>query len=324
MSLHTALPRSALTLIALTPFAAMTQSHTQAHDHPAAPPAAAMDHSTMDHSTMDHSSMVHSAMDHSGTADEQGDNATKAAHRPPAPAQPRVPIPIVTDADRAAAFPSIRHDAMQHALSLHSLLRVDRLEHGESRHGSSHAWEASGWIGDDINRLWLRSEGERSGERTGTADVELLYGRSISPWWDVVAGIKQDVGTGPSRSWAALGIQGLAPYKFETAATLYLGSGGQVMAKAEVEYEVLLTNRLILQPMLEATLGARDDPERGIERGMNKAEAGLRLRYEFSRRFAPYIGIAHERRFGDRADHADATGDHARDTRWVAGIRMWF
>jgi len=317
MSLHTALQRSALTLIALAPFAAMAQSHS--HDHPAAPPAAAMDHSTMDHSTMDHSSMVHS-----DTAHEQGDDSTAAAHRQAAPAQPRVPIPAVTDADRAAAFPPIRHDAMQHAPSVHSLLRVDRLEHGEGRYGSSQAWEASGWIGGDINRLWLRSEGERSGGRTGTADVELLYGRSISPWWDVVAGMKQDVGTGPSRSWAALGIQGLAPYKFETAATLYLGSGGQVMAKAEVEYEVLLTNRLILQPLLEATLAARDEPERRIGRGVNKAEAGLRLRYEFSRRFAPYIGITHERRFGDHADHAEATGDHARDTRWVAGIRMWF
>ncbi|QNR96508.1 copper resistance protein B [Stenotrophomonas sp. 169] len=319
MSLHTALQRSALTLIALAPFAAMAQSHSHSHDHPAAPPAAAMDHSTMDHSSMDHSSM-----DHSDTAHEQGDDSTGAAHRQATPALPRVPIPAVTDADRVAAFPPIRHDAMQHAPSVHSLLRVDRLEHGEGRHGSSQAWEASGWIGGDINRLWLRSEGERNGGRTGTADVELLYGRSISPWWDVVAGMKQDVGTGPSRSWAALGIQGLAPYKFETAATLYLGSGGQVMAKAEVEYEVLLTNRLVLQPMLEATLAARDEPERGIGRGVNKAEAGLRLRYEFSRRFAPYIGITHERRFGDSADHADATGDHARDKRWVAGIRMWF
>lgn len=318
MSLHTALQRSALTLIALAPFAAMAQSHSHSHDHHAAPPAAAMDHSTMDHSSMDHSDTAH----------EQGDDSTGAAQRQAAPAQPRVPIPAVTDADRAAAFPPIRHDAMQHAPSVHSLLRVDRLEHGEGRHGSSQAWEASGWIGGDINRLWLRSEGERSGERsggrTGRADVELLYGRSISPWWDVVAGMKQDVGTGPSRSWAALGIQGLAPYKFEPAATLYLGSGGQVMAKAEVECEVLLTNRLVLQPMFEATLAARDEPERGIGRGVNKAEAGLRLRYEFSRRFAPYIGITHERRFGDSADHADARGDHARDTRWVAGIRMWF
>jgi len=242
-------------------------------------------------------------------------------HGTPAPTEPREPIPVPTDADRAAAFPPIAHGAMEHAPEINSLLLIDRLEHWDGKSSNGQAWEATGWVGGNINRLWLRTDGERSRGRTESSSLEALYGRSVSPWWDVLVGVRQDFRPSDSRTWAAIGIQGLAPYKFESSATLYMGSGGQVLAKAEVEYDVLLTNRLILQPLLEATVAAKDEQEYGIGRGLNKVEAGLRLRYEFSRRFAPYIGISHERSFGDTADYA---GDHARDTRWVAGVRMWF
>ncbi len=272
-----------------------------------ATPALAQAH---DHSKMDRSGMDHSKMDH----------ALHTGHDE----LPREPVPVPTAADRAAAFPTIDHAAMQHASPINSMLLFNRLEQSHGQHGNGQAWEASGWLGGDIHRVWLRSEGERARGRTESADVELLYGRSFSPWWDVLAGVKQDLTPGDHRTWAALGIQGLAPYKFETQATLYIGTGGQVMATAEVEYEVLLSNRLILQPLLEATAAARDEPGHGIGRGLNKVEAGLRLRYEFSRRFAPYIGISHERLFGDTADYRTAAGGHARDTRWVAGVRVWF
>jgi len=319
-----------LTVALLTAIAgpAWAQSHAHAHTDaaPAAAPAAVdhstmdhggtdhaqMDHSTMDHSTMDHSTMDHSTMDHAAM-----DNGTT-------PSAPREPIPEVTDADRAAAFPPISHDAMEHAPNVHSLLLINRLEHWDGQHGTGQTWEASGWIGGNINRLWLRSEGERSGGRTEASDLEVLYGRSVSPWWDVLVGVKQDFRPADSRTWAAIGIQGLAPYKFETSATAYVGDGGQLAATLEVEYELLLTNRLILQPLVEATLAARDEPEHGMAAGLNKVEAGLRLRYEFSRRFAPYIGISHERLFGDTADYHQAAGEHTRDTRWVAGVRVWF
>lgn len=314
MSRH--LSRSLLAIGLATALPAFAQSHDAhaGHDMPA-PAQAPVDHSKMDHSKMDHSSMDHSTMDHS-----KMDHAAMG-HDMPTSSEPREPIPVPTDADRAAAFPPIDHGAMQHAPEINSLLLIDRLEHWDGRNGNGQAWEATGWIGGDINRLWLRSDGERSGSRTESSSLEALYGRSVSPWWDVLVGVRQDFRPSDSRTWAALGIQGLAPYKFESSATLYLGSGGQVLAKAEVEYEVLLTNRLILQPVVEATLAAKDEPEYGIGRGLNKVETGLRLRYEFSRRFAPYIGISHERSFGDVAD---AAGDHARDTRWVAGVRMWF
>jgi len=295
-----------------------------------------MDHSTMDHGSADHSQMDHSTMDHGSTDHSQMDHSTMdhstmdhaamghAPPKPPAPTEAREPIPAVPAADRLAAFPPIHPGAMEQAPELHSLLRVNRLEHWDGQHGSGQAWEASGWVGGNINRLWLRSEGERSDGRTGSADLEVMYGRSVSPWWDVLVGVKQDFRPADSRTWAAFGIQGLAPYKFETSATAYVGEGGQLAATVEVEYELLLTNRLILQPLLEATFSAKDEPAYRNGAGLNKVEAGLRLRYEFSRRFAPYIGISHERLFGATADYHEAAAEHARDTRWVAGVRVWF
>ena len=284
-----------LVLGLLTALPALAQSH-RGHG---------VDHSAIDHAQVDHSAMDHSTMEHAATT-------------------PRDPIPPITDADRAAAFPVIDHGAMRHASTVNSLLRVERLEQFDGRHGRGQAWEASGWIGGDINRLWLRSSGERAGGRTQSANLELAYGRALSPWWDVLVGVRQAFRPADSRTWAAVGLQGLAPYKFETSAMLYTGAGGQLLAEAEIEYEVLLTNRLILQPVVEATLAARDEPEHGLGKGLSKVEAGLRLRYEFTRRFAPYIGISHERLFGGTADHHIAAGEAPRDTRWVAGVRLWF
>jgi len=240
------------------------------------------------------------------------------------PPLPREPIPVVTEADRAAAFPVLDHSKMTHATSLHSFLRVDRLEAWDASAGTGQAWEATAWIGGDVHRLWLRSEGERLHGHTETARWEALYGRSVSPWWDVLAGIGHDTRPSRVRSWAVLGVQGLAPYWFEIGASAYLAGSGQVQVKAEVEYEILLTQRLILQPSLEASASLKTEPEYALGSGLNALEAGLRLRYEINRRFAPYLGVVHERRFGDTAQFARDTGEHVRDTRIVAGVRLWF
>lgn len=237
---------------------------------------------------------------------------------------PREPIPVLTDADRAAAFPPLRHDHMSHGSAIHSLVLFNRLEAWDADPGTGQAWEGSAWIGGDIHRLWLRSEGERTGGRTASADLEVLYGRAVATWWDVVAGIKHDFRPARSQTHAAIGVQGLAPYMFEISATAYLSESGRWSASVEAEYEILLTNRLILQPLLELHLGGRDDPERQVGAGLEKAEFGLRLRYEIRREFAPYVGIVHERSFGDTADYHRQQGDSARDTRVVAGVRFWF
>ena len=239
-------------------------------------------------------------------------------------AVPHEAIPPVTAEDLAAAFPTIDHHAMQHAPAFNHKVTFNRLEAWDADEGTGQAWEGIAWFGTDTDRLWLRSEGERVGGHTESADLEVLYGRSVSPWWDVVAGVRHDFKPDDARSWAAFGVQGMAPYRFEVSATAYLGEDGQVAANVEAEYTLRITNRLILQPLVEVDLSAKDDPSHGIASGLTGVEAGLRLRYEVTRRFAPYVGVVHERAMGDTADLRRAAGESRRDTRVVAGVRIWF
>ncbi len=282
--------------------------------HTAKPePAGSVDHSAMDHGAMDHGTMEHDAMDHSAMGN--GPQASSS--------EPITPIPAVSDADRAAAFP-VLHRHMEHAPEINSYVALNRLEVWDARPGSGQAWEGQAWVGSDLNRVWLRTEGERIGGKTEAADLEIFYGRSISTWWDALAGIKHDFNPGESQTWAAFGVQGLAPMKFEVSATAYIGESGQTAANVEAEYELLLTNRLILQPLVEITAFGKDDPQRGVGAGFSSVEAGVRVRYEIDRKFAPYVGVVHERVFGNTADLRRAEGEDTRDTRLVAGVRLWF
>lgn len=285
-----------------------TMDHSaMGHEIPEPAPEKPVDHSKMDHSTMDHSTMDHSAM----------------GHEMPAPTEPLTPIPEITDADRAAAMPP-PHDHPVHDNGIFSYVSFNRLEAWDADPGTGMQWEAQSWIGTDLNRLWLRSEGERVDGHTESADLEVLYGRSITPWWDVVAGIRHDFKPGRSQDFLALGAIGLAPYMFEVSATAYLGESGRTEASVEVEYEMLLTNRLILQPLLEVNFFGQTDERRGVGSGLGTAEAGLRLRYEINRQFAPYIGVVRERAFGRTAELRRNEGEDTDDTRIVAGVRIWF
>lgn len=300
---------------ALAANAARAQSHE--HDnHTAEPKPTAQDgedHSTMDHDAMGHGEMDHGKMDHSRMDHSQHDAAVAQ--------ELRTPIPPITDADRAAAQPPAHGHA--HGGDVIGYLLFDRLE-AWNDDGDGQAWEAQGWLGNDNHRLWLRSEGEREAGRTSHADVEVLYGRPIARWWDLVAGVRHDFAPGAGRSHAAIGVIGTAPYKFEVEATGYLDTSGRMSARVEAEYELLLSNRLILQPVIEAEWHARDDRSRGIGAGVSTAEAGLRLRYEFTRRFAPYVGVVHARSFGGTADLRRDDGEPVEETLLIAGIRVWF
>jgi copper resistance protein B len=296
------------------------------HDAQPAP----MDHSAMKHdmpmpmqTPVDHAAMGHDM----GTMEEDHPNADHAgmSHEgmSNAPTEARTPIPVLTDADRAAAAPPPQ-DHPVHDNSIQSFVLFDRLETWNADPGTGIEWEGEGWIGTDRNKLWLRSEGERrDGVVVGT-DLEVLYGRSIAPWWDVVAGVRHDFKPGPSQDFAAVGVMGLTPYKFEVAATGYIGQSGQTAARLEAEYEALLSNRLILQPLIEANFYGQNDERRAIGSGLGTLEAGVRLRYEVTRRFAPYIGVVQERAFGRTADFRRADGEDVNDTRIVAGLRIWF
>ena len=238
-------------------------------------------------------------------------------------AQPRTPIPTLTDADRVAAQPPA-HDHPVHDNSIQNYTLIDRLETWHADNGGAFEWDAQSWVGTDLNRLRLRTEGARYNGRTEQADLEVLYSRSVATWWDVVGGIRHDFKPGASQEFAAIGVVGMAPYKFDVEATAYLGQAGQTAARVDLEYETLLTNRLILQPRVEVNLFGRDDARRGVGSGLSTAEVGLRLRYEITRRFAPYIGVTRERAFGDTATFRRDDGQATNDTRFVAGLRIWF
>jgi len=196
----------------------------------------------------------------------------------------------------------------------------------EDRFGSGNHnfhWSGEAWTGTDKNRLWLKSEGEVTGGKVEDGQHELLYDRPVSAYFDVQAGLRSDIDAAPNRNWAAFGIQGLAPNFFEVSATAYVRGSGHYAAKLEGSYELLLTQRLILEPRIEANFYSKTDSERAIGSGLSDVDAGLRLRYEFSRKFAPYIGFTYANKFGGTGDFARADGEHPNSRRLVAGVRVW-
>jgi copper resistance protein B len=246
-----------------------------------------------------------------------------AAAQTSAPTQSRTPIPVLTDADRkAAAFDSGGH--MVHDTAINYQFLFDELEWQDAKDGSALSWDFTGWIGGDIDRLWLRSEGERTNGALEHAEVQALWGHSITPWWDLVGGIRQDFKPGPSQTWAAFGLQGLALYNFESEITGFVGDSGQTALRLKGEYDILITNRLILQPMAEVNFYGKNDAARGVGSGLASSEVGLRLRYEIRREFAPYIGVTWNRAYGNTADFARAEGSSRSETRFLVGVRMWF
>ena len=242
---------------------------------------------------------------------------------PAASSQSRKPIPPLTDADRAAVY-NAPGGHVVHDSGINSLFVINQLEWQGSDDGRAVGWDAKGWIGGDIDRLWLRSEGERAKGKTEKAEVQALWGHAISPWWDVVAGMRQDFKPGDSQSWAAFGLQGMALYNFEAEATLFVGEGGQTAARLEGDYDILLTNRLVLQPTAEANFYGKNDPGRGIGSGLAQTEVGVRLRYEIRREFAPYVGVTWNRAYGQTAEYARDEGEDRSEVRWVLGVRLWF
>lgn len=247
------------------------------------------------------------------------------AHEQQPEEQPYPPgIPAISDEDRAAAFPDLNGQHTVHDDTLHYYVLFDQLEWRAGDGVTGLSWDNKGWIGWDVNRFWFRTEGEGDAGDLAGAEVHALYGRAIHPWWDLVLGVRQDIRPGPARTWAAVGIQGLAPYWFEVEATAYLGASGRTQFRFETEYELLLTNRLVLQPLLETQVYGKSDPEHGIGAGLSSADLGLRLRYEIRRELAPYLGVTWHRKFFGTADLAEAARDGTAGTQLAIGVRVWF
>lgn len=240
----------------------------------------------------------------------------------PALTESRTPIPALTDADRAAVY-NAPGGHQVHDSGVNSMLLINQLE-WQGGDGNAQSWDIKGWVGGDIDRLWLRSEGERSAGRTESAEAQALWGHAFSPWWDVVGGVRQDFKPGASQTWAAFGLQGMALYNFEAEATLFVGESGHTAARLEGDYDILLTNRLILQPTAELNFYAQNDPQRGVGSGLAESELGLRLRYEVRREFAPYVGLSWNRTYGQTAQYAREDDEDVNQLHWVVGVRLWF
>ena len=208
----------------------------------------------------------------------------------------------------------------------HSLaaLLVDNLEAVRSDDNTFAAYDLQGWYGRTFDRAVLKAEGEIDDGEVTEARTELLWGHAVAPFWDTQLGVRYDSGEGPDRGWLAFGVQGLAPYWFDVDVTGYLGEEGRSALRIDTEYELLLTQKLILQPRIEANAYGKSDPERGLGSGLSSLTAGLRLRYEIRREFAPYVGVEWAGQFGQTKDLARASGDDPSEMQFVAGLRFWF
>ena len=202
---------------------------------------------------------------------------------------------------------------------------IDRTETRVRDGEDGYLFDAQAWYGGDIDKVWLKSEVEGSwGEKLEHAEVQALWSHAIGPWFDLQGGVRFDPQPGPNRTHLAVGIQGLAPYWWEVEGTIFLSSKGELTARAEAEYDLRITQKLILQPRGEVELAAQDIEELGIGAGLSEGSLGLRLRYQISPLVAPYVGVEYERAFGDTRDFRRAEGEQADGFNLLAGIRLWF
>ena len=304
MSLLHALP-TLLLCLALSAVAGAQAPHSQ-HAHP-------------DARTPDGGTTTEPQPTASGSAASSGHSESA-----PPPTSVIVPpwIPEVTDDMRRVAFPEV-HGHATHDRRINSFVLFDQLEWRAGNGPGAWSWSNTGWVGGDLNRLWFRTEGEGADGRMAGARVHGLYGRAVARWWDVVAGLRQDLQPG-AQTWLAVGVQGLAPGFFDVEATAYLSDEGQTAAHLAVEYDLLITNRLVLQPVVEIDVYGESNASLGVGSGLSAAAAGLRLRYQFTREFAPYLGVSWVKAQGDTAALPD-DADVANGTpRLVTGVRLWF
>ena len=204
------------------------------------------------------------------------------------------------------------------------MVMVDQFELRVSDGDTPMNWDAEGWLGYDLNKLWIKTEGDYAVGQFEETELQALYSRAIAAYWDLQIGWRGDLEPTPTRNWLALGVKGLAPYFSDIDAAVFVGESGRTAARLKIEYEFLFTQKLILMPKIELNLYGKDDPVVGIGSGLADIEAGLRLRYEIRREFAPYIGVNWIHLYGDTADYARMEEKDTDDFQFVFGIRAWF
>ncbi len=202
----------------------------------------------------------------------------------------------------------------------------DRLEYRTRDGDPALSWDVQAWAGGDFHKVWLKSEGTLSidDEEFEEARAELFYSRNVGPFWDLQVGVRHDFDPSPGRTFAAFGVQGLAPLWFEIDATAYLSEDGDLSAILEAEYDLFLSQRLVLQPRFETSAALQEVEEYGVGQGINEVELGLRLRYEVKREFAPYVGISWNRKIGETENLAEEEGEDIDEFSVVVGLKTWF
>lgn len=308
-----------------------------------------MDHSKMTHgsmSGMDHSGMNHGTMpdrekaNKAGSDEDSGhdvkhgeasvnnndmshmnhnDDETLPMHGSSAPPDARDPYAYSDGYD----FGPIPRSKMGDEDNFAGLL-VDRLESVTTRNNTYMTYDWQAWYGQTYDRALARAEGEIEDGTFKDARNELLWAHAITPYLDSQLGLRYDSGKGTNRGWLAFGVQGLLPYWLYIEANGYVNEQGRTAFRLETEYDLLLTQKLILQPRVEMNVYSRRDDSRNVSSGLSNIETGLRLRYEIRREFAPYVGVEWASRFGSAADNIRAAGKSAEELRLVAGVRFWF
>lgn len=205
-----------------------------------------------------------------------------------------------------------------------TMLVIDQLEIRNTDRNNPLVWDADVWIGKDLHKLWIKTEGEYVDGRVEEIELQMLYSRAIAPFWDLQFGWRRDIRPTPDRDWLTLGLKGLSPYFFDIDTALFIGTSGRTSLRLQAEYEVMLTQRWVLVPEIELNLYGKNDPATSIGSGLSNIEAGLRLRYEVRREFAPYVGLNWTRLYGQTADYARAEGADIEGVQFVFGVRAWF
>lgn len=306
--------------------ASSVASHAAEHDHSVHTRVArdAVDHSA-------HTQAAPDAVDHSAHTQTAPDTVDHSAHQQPVTdaidhGAHALPFPSATGNPAAPSVPADEaHDHLmsEHGGSLNFLVLGERLERSDADTG---LWELQGWLGYDYDKLWLKSEGEydTKADSTEHSEVQALYSHAVAPYWDLQAGLRRDDIGSEARTYAVIGLMGLAPYWFEVDAAAFFSEQGDLSARLEAEYELRFTQKLFLQPRLELNYSFADDAEMRIGQGVSEASVGLRLRYEWRRELAPYFGVEWARSYGNTAALLRAGGEMRGDTRAVIGLRFWY
>lgn len=191
-------------------------------------------------------------------------------------------------------------------------------------------WDGFGWRGGDVHRFWFKSEGRVASDDSEESEIEAqgLYGKLIAPFFDLQAGVRvaRRLREGPdtTRVYAVIGVQGVSPYRFDVEPSLFINNDGDLSARFTAGIDLLLSQRLVLQPRLETNWAAEADEEFGVGAGWNDAELGLRLRYEMRRELGWYVGVTRRKLFGETRELTTQPGDDASEVNVVAGVRAWF